>query len=100
MNRARNNRSNPRRQKGQGKGQGGGADLWRLPAAELPPVEPIVVPSDVGALLRSLGDPPMRNGVVAAGYFGTVVQRAAGLALALAYSADLVADEDDEDDDR
>jgi hypothetical protein len=71
-------------------------DLWRLPETPLPPVEPITVPGDVGALLRSLGDPPMRNGVAAAGYFGTVVGRAAGVALALAYSADLVASPDDE----
>lgn len=69
-------------------------DVWRVPAP-LPEVEPVVVASDPGLLLRSLGDPPVHGGVgggTAAGhYFDAVVQRAAAIALALAVSADLLA---------
>jgi hypothetical protein len=43
----------------------GAVDIWRVPA-ELPASEPIAVPQDVGALLRSLGDPPMRDGTTVA----------------------------------
>ena len=93
MNQRKASRSNPRR-RGPKRPQPGVADSWLLPVAELPAVEPIVMPGDVGAMLRSLGDPPMRTGVAAAGYFTTVVERAAGVALALAFSADLVAPAD------
>jgi len=96
MTRARNARANQRRRAGK-KPSSAVTDLWRLPASPLPEVQPIVVPKDVTAVLRSLGDPPMRNGAAAAGYFTTVVERAAGLALALALSADLVAPADAED---
>jgi len=47
------------------------------------------------ALIRSLGDPPMNHGNAAGHYFSTVVERAAAVALALALSADLVADPED-----
>ena len=48
---------------------------------------------DATALLRSLGEPPM-NGAIEAGYtFGAVVERAAGIATALAFSAGLLADQ-------
>jgi hypothetical protein len=70
-------------------------DVWRNPG-ELPDIEPIAVPPEPGALLRSLGDPPMLDGSVAAKYFTTVVQRAAGIAAALALSADLLAQPTDD----
>ena len=68
-------------------------DVWRAPA-ELPPVEKIDEPTDVGALLRSLGDPPVGNGSAAGHYFNAVVERSAAVALALAVSADLLATDD------
>lgn len=96
MNQRKASRSNQRR-RGAKRPQPSANDCWVLPTAALPEVEPIEIPADVGAMLRSLGDPPMRNGVAAAGYFTTVVERAAGVALALALSADLVAPTDAED---
>ena len=66
-------------------------DVWRDPG-ELPDIEPIVVPPEAGALLRSLGDPPMLDGSTASKYFTTVVERASVIAAALALSADLLAE--------
>jgi hypothetical protein len=68
-------------------------DLWK-PAPAMPPVEPIEMPHEVGAVLRSLGDPPTHNGAASGRYFNTVVQRAAAVALALAISVDLLAHDD------
>ena len=69
-------------------------DLWR-PVPQLPDAEPIVVTHDPTLLLRSLGDPPlMGKSTVAGHYIATVVERAAGLATALAASADLLAHAD------
>jgi len=68
-------------------------DLWRIPAP-LPEIEPITVSDDAGALLRSLGDPPMNNGHVSGHYFNAVIERAAAVAGALALSADLLAEPD------
>lgn len=68
-------------------------DLWRAQAS-LPAVEPIAVPAEVGAMLRSLGDPPMNNGAAAGHYFSTVIERAAAVAVALAVSADVLAGPD------
>lgn len=65
-------------------------DVWREPA-ELPPAAPIAIPTDVGALLRSLGDPPMHRATVAQ-LFAAVAERSATVGFALAHSADLVAD--------
>lgn len=71
-------------------------DVWRT-AEPLPEVAPIAVPYEVGALLRSLGDPPMIGGSVAVGpYFNAVIERAAAIAIALALSADLLAEADAE----
>jgi len=68
------------------------ADIWRDPEP-LPELEKITVSRDVTALLRSLGEPPM-NGAIEAGYtFGAVVERAAGIATALAFSAGLLVDQ-------
>ncbi len=69
-------------------------DLWR-PVAQLADAEPIVVTNDPTLLVRSLGDPPlMGKSTVAGHYIATVVERAAGLATALAASADLLATPD------
>jgi hypothetical protein len=73
------------------------ADIWRT-RDPLPDVEPIIVPEEVGALLRSLGDPPTLGGSVLAGhYFVAVAERAAAVAAALAFSADLLAHRTDEE---
>ena len=68
-------------------------DLWRdVPAAPSPGV--VVPASDPTALLRSLGDPPLTGQSVMAGrYMAAVVQRAAGLATALAAAGGLLAEE-------
>jgi hypothetical protein len=68
-------------------------DVWRDPG-ELPAVAKIAHPTDVGALLRSLGDPPVGNGTAAGHYFNAVVERAAAVALALAVSGDLLDNDD------
>ena len=65
-------------------------DIWRDPGP-LPDIEPISVPSEAGAVLRSLGDPPMVDGSTAVKYFTTVIERAAVIAAALALSVDLLA---------
>lgn len=66
-------------------------DLWR-PVPQLPEAEPVVAAQDPAVLLRSLGDPPLMNKSTVAGhYIATVIERAAGLAAALAASADLLA---------
>ena len=70
--------------------------IWRT-ADPLPDVEPIAVPIEVGALMRSLGDPPTIGGSVAPGhYFNAVIERAAAIAVALALSADLLVQPDDD----
>ena len=72
-------------------------DLWRPPPA-LPPPAKITPSSDPSLLIRSLGDPPLGNKSVLAGhYLAALVERAAGLATALAVSADLLATGDDAD---
>ena len=70
-------------------------DVWRVPGP-LPDIEPIAVASDPGALLRSLGDPPMIDDAAAAKAFVSVIERAAVIAAALALSADLLADSADD----
>lgn len=90
-----NNGSNRHRSRSQPSGRRTERDdLWREPAA-LGDIEPISMPVEVGALLRSLGDPPLRKGSVAVGYFNAVAERAAAVALALAISVDLLAHSDD-----
>lgn len=75
-------------------------DIWR-PVAPLPPPEPIRPAEDPTALVRSLGTPPLHpRGTVAEHYIATVIERAAGLATALAASVDLLeqpGDDSDED---
>jgi hypothetical protein len=78
--------SNGRRQKRKTKV----VDLWR-PVPPLPAVERITPGADPTMLLRSLGDPPLHGqGAVAEHYLNAVVERAAGLATALAASANLL----------
>jgi hypothetical protein len=73
-------------------------DIWRT-ADPLPDVEPITTPDEVGALLRSLGDPPMiAGGIMGSHYFTAVIERAAAVAAALALSADLLAQPTDDQD--
>jgi hypothetical protein len=70
------------------------AEFWRIPPkAALPaPIKPATDPT---ALLRSLGRPPLDH-TGADRYLGTVAQRAAGLATALAVAADILAETDSE----
>ena len=71
-------------------------DLWR-PVPKLAEPEPIVPVNDPTAVLRSLGDPPLQGqGAVAEHYLAAVVERAAGLATALAVAADLLAETPDD----
>lgn len=66
-------------------------DLWQ-PVPQMADTPPIAPPNDVAVLLRSLGDPPLPGqGAVAQRYLAAVVERAAGLAAALAASAGLLA---------
>jgi hypothetical protein len=69
-----------------------GFDVWRPGQGALPDPQPIVPLRDPTALLRSLGDPPLQGqSQVAQHYLGAVVERAAGLATALAAAAGLLA---------
>jgi hypothetical protein len=73
-------------------------ELWQ-PVPQLPPPEPIEPAADPTAVLRSLGDPPLPGqGAVAQHYLAAVVERAAGLATALAAASGLLGAraEDDE----
>jgi hypothetical protein len=74
-------------------------ELWR-PVPALPDPEAITPADDPTAVLRSLGDPPLPGqGAVAGHYLAAVVERAAGLATALAAANGLLAERDDEDSD-
>jgi hypothetical protein len=72
-------------------------DLWR-PAPELPELEPITPVDDATALVRSLGEPPLyRHGEAAEQYVAAVVERAAAVATALAFSSGVLASSDEAD---
>jgi len=73
------------------------ADLWRpTPALDKP--EPIIPAKDPAAVLRSLGTPPLQgHGALVDYYLATVVERAAGVAAALAATADLLGSPEDEE---
>jgi hypothetical protein len=72
------------------------ADLWRAVPEPEPP-QPIVRVNDPGALVNSLGSPPLRgHSSTAEHYLSAVAERAAGLAVALAASADLLAPPEDD----
>lgn len=71
-------------------------DLWQT-APVLPDAERIIIPSEVSALLQSLGDAPTIGGsIIVGGYFAAVVERTAAVAAALASSADLLAEPADD----
>jgi hypothetical protein len=89
MSQQRNVRSSQRRRSGGGGNRSTGVDLWAEPG-ELPELEPIPVPRDVSAMLRSLGDPPLYNSGNAAKAFGAVAERSAQVALALAALANVL----------
>lgn len=91
MDRPNQTRSSQRRRKS-GRNRSSQGDIWRTPAP-LPEVVPIEPPRDVSALLRSLGDPPIHGGTAIAHYVSAVAERAAAVAVAVARSADLLADE-------
>lgn len=94
MNRAQRNRNSRRR---------GNAnrpkpiDIWSCPRP-MPELEKIQPAVEAGAMMRSLGDPPMTNGTAAGHYFHAVLERASAVASALAMSADLLATADPDDD--
>ena len=82
---------------GAGGGGGGPGDLWRAVPA-VPPPAPIVPAARPSALVRSLGDPPLQGqGAVAEHYLAAVVERASGLAAALAAAGGLLGSADAED---
>ena len=79
-------RKGGRRRRGQKKP----VDLWR-PVPQLEDPRPIAPASDPTILIRSLGDPPLHGqGQVAEHYMAAVIERAAGLATALAATANLL----------
>ena len=86
MNRAQRSRNQRRR----GGNRPKPVDVWSCPRP-LPDIEPIAQASEAGAMLRSLGDPPMNNGTAAGHYFNAVIERASAIAVALSLSADLLA---------
>jgi len=95
MNQPRQNRNEQRRRN---KGGNNGArpgrqaakhDIWSEPGP-LPEFEPLTISRDPTALLRSLGEPPLNRGIEAGYTFGSAIERAAGIATALAFSADLL----------
>ena len=84
-------KSAQRRRRSGGKAKATAGDVWR-PVPRVPVPEPIVPASRPSAMLRSLGDPPLQGqGQVAEHYLAAVVERAAGLASALAAAGGLLA---------
>ncbi len=69
-------------------------DFWRA-APKLDVAAPVRPAADPTALLRSLGSPPLAGQADAGRYLAAVVDRAAGLATALAVQADILADDED-----
>jgi hypothetical protein len=72
------------------------SDLWRQ-APPLDDPQPIIPASDPAAVVRSLGTPPLQgHGALVDYYLATVVERASGVAAALAATADLLGEPEDE----
>ncbi len=85
-----------RRRKPSGGGSARPVDLWQ-PVPALPDPVPIEPATDPRMLLRSLGDAPLPGqGAVSEHYIGAVLDRAAGLATALAAAAGLLAEPSDD----
>ena len=83
-------KSSQRRRRSGSKAKAASGDVWR-PVPRVPVPEPIVPASRPSAMLRSLGDPPLQGqGQVAEHYLAAVVERAAGLASALAAAGGLL----------
>lgn len=90
--------SSTSRRRGKKKAKQKPVDLWR-PVPPLPEVEPIVPAGDPTALVRSLGEAPLSvPGAPAEITVAAVVDRAAGLALALAAAGGLLAEQPTDDD--
>jgi hypothetical protein len=95
MSGSRNQRSNGQKRSGRQAAPRQAGDMWR-PVPPLPEVTPLTPVDSPTALIRSLGDPPLAGkGVLAGHYLSTVIERSAGLATALAASADLLRDDAD-----
>ncbi|HEV3353445.1 MAG TPA: hypothetical protein VG076_10995 [Acidimicrobiales bacterium] len=91
-------KSGARRRRGRRRGAHGPrpAELWRRPA-DLDEPEPIIPAKDPAAVVRSLGTPPLQgHGALVDYYLATVVERAAGVAAALAATANLLGDAEEE----
>jgi hypothetical protein len=95
-NRKQQQQASRRRRRHGGKAKQKPVDLWR-PVPPLPEVRPIAPASDPTALLRSLGDPPPPMPGAAEIAIAQVIDRAAGLATALAAAGGLLATDTDED---
>ena len=93
---SRSQRRNNRRARPQAR-RSGQVDFWYSPRPR-PDIEPITPAVEAGALLRSLGDPPITNGTQAGHYFHAVVERSSAVAVALSLSADLLAQPAGDDD--
>lgn len=97
MNEPRRKQGGKNRRRGNGGNKPRPVDLWQPVPALADPV-PIQPATDPRMLVRSLGDPPLAGqGAVAEHYIGAVVDRAAGLATALAAAAGLLAEPSEDD---
>ncbi|MEN9824154.1 MAG: hypothetical protein RLZ04_2580 [Actinomycetota bacterium] len=83
-------RGRRRQRRGAGRPVAARDDIWRA-HPPVPEVEPIHEPREVGALLKSLGEPPLHNGAAAQLFFTNAVERSAAVALALTLAADVLA---------
>lgn len=100
-NRRKPNKSANGKQPGKGRQQRPAAtpslDIWR-PVPELPAPTAVTPADDPTALIRSLGTPPLPGQAAVAGhYLAAVVERASGVATALAAAAGLFDQTDDPD---
>lgn len=97
MNEPRRKQGSKNRRRGNGGSKPRPVDLWQ-PVPALPDPVPIQPANDPRMLVRSLGDPPLSGqGAVAEHYIGAVVDRAAGLATALAAAAGLLGEPAEDD---
>ncbi|MDQ3738326.1 MAG: hypothetical protein M3337_04070 [Actinomycetota bacterium] len=96
MSRPRNQQRTQHQRRPQGAKGAPPVDIWHT-VEPLPEPEDIEPTSDPVAMIRTLGDPPLaRHSDPAAHHIAAVVERAAALATALAASADLLAEPDDD----